>query len=116
MANFDAQKWAGYIREHKNPLVVAGEVCGEISWPEKGLIDYAVELAGKLSCPVAATGNTVPTVKKLNENIKTKKMFLAEIFRYLEDDKWLEPLLDDRPDLVLFIGYRARRCMVWLQV
>jgi len=108
MANFEAQKWAEYIRQHKNPLVVAGDVCEHVSWPEKGLLEYAVALADKLSCPVAATGNTVPAVKKLNGEIKTKKIFLSEMVCYLGTEKWQEPLLEERPDLVLLIGYRGK--------
>ena len=32
-------------------------------------------------------------------------MWLAELFRYLEGD-WQEPILQQRPDLLLLIGYR----------
>ncbi|MCP4716140.1 MAG: hypothetical protein GY868_13570 [Deltaproteobacteria bacterium] len=108
MANFEEKKWAEYIRQHKNPLVVAGDVCEQISLQEKGLLEYAVALADKLSCPVAATGNTVPAVKKLNDTIKTKKVFLAEMMCYLGAEKWQEPILEERPDLVLLIGYRGK--------
>ncbi len=108
MANFEAKKWAERIRQYKNPLVVAGDVCEQVSLQEKGLLEYAVALADKLSCPVAATGNTVPAVKKLNDTLKTKKVFLAEMICYLKAEKWQEPLLEERPDLVLLIGYRGK--------
>ncbi len=108
MADFDAKKWAEVIRQHKNPLIVAGEGCGNIPLPDKGLLDYAVALAGKLSCPVAATGNTVSAVKKISPDLKTKKVFLAELFRYLNAAQWQEPLLEERPDLVVLIGYRGQ--------
>ena len=108
MANFEAQKWAEYIRQHNNPLVVAGDRCEHISWPAKGLIQYAVALAEKLSCPLAATGNTVPAVKKASPDLKTKKIFLAELFRYLGAAKWQEPLMDNRPDLIILIGYSGK--------
>jgi len=104
MANFEAEKWAEYIRQHNNPLIVAGERCEHITLQTKGLTDYAVALADKLSCPVAATGNTVPSFKKINPDLKTKKIFLAELFRYLGAAKWQEPLMDNRPDLVILIG------------
>ncbi|MFC1823804.1 hypothetical protein ACFL9T_13930 [Thermodesulfobacteriota bacterium] len=104
MPTFNAAKFAEYIRGHKNPVVVAGGGCDRIRLDGKLLVDYAAEVARKLGCPVAATGNTVLAIKK-DETIKTKKMWLAELFRYLQD-KWAEPLLDNRPDLLVLIGYR----------
>ena len=104
MPTFNAAKFAGYIRRHKNPVVVAGDGCDHIRLDGKLLVYYAAEVARKLGCPVAATGNTVLAFKK-EEAIKTKKMWLAELFRYLQD-KWTEPLLENRPDLLVLIGYR----------
>jgi CO dehydrogenase/acetyl-CoA synthase epsilon subunit len=105
MQTFDAQNWAQQIREHKSPLVVAGEGCEQIRLDGKPLVAYAVELAGALSCPVAATGNTLLAVQEQDEAVMTKKMWLAELFRYLEED-WEDPLFEKRPDLLLLIGYR----------
>ena len=104
MAKFNAQRWARYIRRHKNPLVVAGQGCARLSLNGKNLVDYAVAVAEKLNCPVAATGNVLPVVKSLSGRVKSKKMWLAELFRYLEG-KWAEPLLEKRPDLLLLVGY-----------
>jgi CO dehydrogenase/acetyl-CoA synthase epsilon subunit len=105
MPTFDAQIWTRRIREHRNPLLAAGEDCKRIVLQGRPLVDYAVDIAAKLGCPVAATGNLLPAVKERNAGLKAKKMWLAEIFRYLEDD-WAEPLLADRPDLLILIGYR----------
>ncbi len=105
MQTFDAQGWAQEIRRHKNPLVLAGEGCEQIALEGKPLVAYAVELAESLSCPVAATGNVVLAVQQQAGNVKTKKMWLAELFRCLEDD-WEDPILENRPDLLLMIGYR----------
>ena len=105
MQTFDAKGWAQAIREHKNPLVVAGEGCSSISLDGKPLVAYAAELAEALSCPVAATGNTFLAVQEQAGNVRFKKMWLAELFRYLEDD-WQDSILEDRPDLLLLIGYR----------
>ncbi len=104
MAKFDASSWARYIRGHKNPLVVAGEGCEHISLEGRKLSDYAVEVALRLSCPVAATGNTFLTVTR-HEGVKAKKMWLAELFRYLEG-KWEDAVCEVRPDLLVLIGYR----------
>ena len=105
MQTFDAQRWAQLIREHKNPLVVAGQECEQIVLHGKPLVTYAVELAQALSCPVAATGNTLLSFQEQAKDLKTKKMWLAEIFRYLEGE-WEDSILDERPDLLLLIGYR----------
>ena len=105
MQAFDAQAWARKIREHKNPLIVAGEGCEQIRLDGKPLVAYAVELAGALACPLAATGNILLAVREQDKNVKTKKMWLAELFRYLEEG-WEDPLLERRPDLLLLIGYR----------
>jgi CO dehydrogenase/acetyl-CoA synthase epsilon subunit len=105
MQTFDAQDWAQQIRKHKNPLVVAGEGCERISLDGKPLVAYATELAEALSCPVAATGNIVLAVQQQAGNVETKKMWLAELFRFLEDN-WEDSILENRPDLLLMIGYR----------
>ena len=105
MQTFDAQDWAQEIRKHTNPLVVAGDGCERISLDGKPLVAYATELAEALSCPVAATGNIVLAVQQQAGNAKTKKVWLAELFRCLEDD-WEDSILEDRPDLLLMIGYR----------
>jgi hypothetical protein len=105
MQTFDARSWAQEIRGHKNPLVVAGEGCEQIALEGKPLVAYAGELAEALSCPVAATGNTLLSLREQAGNVKAKKMWLAELFRSLEDH-WEDSILEDRPDLLLLIGYR----------
>ena len=104
MANFDAQEWAKNIQQHKNPLIVAGEGCTQIPLPDKSLINTVISLSERLSCPIAATGNTIVAIKEANESVNAKKMWLAELFRYLEGD-WSESLTSERPDLLLMIGY-----------
>ena len=105
MPTFNAQLWTRTIREHRSPLLVAGEDCRRIVLQDRPLLDYAVDFAAKLGCPMAATGTLLPAVRERNAGLKAKKMWLAEIFRYLEDD-WAEPLLPERPDLLILIGYR----------
>jgi len=105
MQAFDAQNWVRKIREHRNPLVVAGQGCRRIRLDGKPLAVYAIDLAEALACPLAATGNVLLSVQERATKIKTKKMWLAEVFRYLEED-WQDPLLENRPDLLLLIGYR----------
>ncbi len=103
MAKFDVQQWTEFIKKHKNPLLVAGDGCDRIELDGKKLSEFAASIAAKLGCPVAATGNTILSLKN-ESGINVKKMWLAELFRYLEG-KWSEPLVEERPDLLLLIGY-----------
>ncbi len=107
MANFEANQWAQKVRKHARPLVVAGDGCDRIRLDGKPLIDYAGELASLLGCPVAATGNTVVALQEKESEVKSKKMWLAELFRFLEEE-WKEPLMEDRPDLLLLLGYHPQ--------
>jgi len=104
MAKFDAISWVRYMKRHRSPLVVAGEDCVHITLEGKKLSDYAVEVALRLRCPIAATGNTLLTVIR-HEGVRAKKMWLAELFRYLEG-KWEDAVSERRPDLLVLIGYR----------
>jgi CO dehydrogenase/acetyl-CoA synthase epsilon subunit len=104
MTTFNASKCAQYISSHKNPLIVAGEACDHIKLDKKLLTEYAAKIALKLDCQVAATGNSVLKLKK-HDGIKAKKMWLAELIIALKG-KWADPILSERPDLLIFIGYR----------
>ncbi len=103
MAKFNAITTAEYIKKHKQPILVTGDGCDNIELGGKLLIEYAAQIAEKMKCPVAATGNTVLALQK-KDGLKVKKMWLAEMFRYLEDD-WADSISERRPDLLVFIGY-----------
>ncbi len=107
MTKFNAQETAAYIKDHKQPVLVAGDGCDNIELGGKKLIEYAALIAEKLNCPVAATGNTILYLRKKG-GLKAKKMWLAELFRYLDDD-WPGSLVDERPDLLVMIGYHPNR-------
>jgi CO dehydrogenase/acetyl-CoA synthase epsilon subunit len=104
MKRFDARKWASYVRKHNNPLVVAGDGCDRIVLEGTRLGAYAARVAAHLGCPVAATGNTILELRRY-DGVRVKKMWLAELFRFLQDGS-LEPFLDRPPDLLVLIGYR----------
>jgi len=103
MDKFDATAWTEKIRQYKTPLIVAGQGCTEIRLNGRALEDYALDLAEALGCPVAATGNAVRSMGKTERPVAVKKMWLVELFRYLEED-WQEPLTSGKPDLLLTIG------------
>jgi len=104
MDGFDASEWAAFIRRHENPLVCVGQGCLEIELEGKKLFTYAREVALKLDCPIAATGNVQASLAKTGEKVRSKKMWLAELFCYLQGT-WREPLLEKGPDLVILAGY-----------
>lgn len=104
MDGFDAREWATFIRRHQNPLVCAGQGCLEIELGGKKLVAYIQEVASKLCCPIAATGNVQAFLLSAGERLRSKKMWLTEVFCYLQGN-WQEPLLEKRPDLVVLAGY-----------
>lgn len=104
MDGFDAKEWATFMRGHQNPLVCAGQGCLEIDLGGKKLLEYAREVASRLKCPIAATGNVQAFLGSDGQEGRSKKMWLAEVFGYLQGN-WQEPLLEKRPDLVVLAGY-----------
>lgn len=106
METFDAAGWARTLRQAARPLLVAGQGCVTVELGGKPLIGYAAALAARLGCPVAATGDTVAPLRRIDGALRAKKMWLAELFRYLEGP-WREPLLAERPDMLLSVGVPA---------
>jgi len=91
------------LKEKKRVLLATGALCDEIELDGKKLLDYAAELALKLDVPVAATGNTVRGLRERGVE-KTKKIFVAELLEFLRS-KWLEPLMPERPEVLILVGY-----------
>lgn len=103
-----------YVKGKKNPLLVVGALCDELDFPEskKKLLDYVVEISKKLKDrPVAATGNTVVGLKQRGVT-QTKKMWVGEIVEFTRDP-WVEPMIKERPDALVFLGY-STGAMNWL--
>lgn len=109
-----------YLKSKENILLLAGELCNTLELDGKKPIDYAAEIARKLDIAVAATGNTVMGLKERGI-YKTKKMWLSEMLEYMrrpwreeymrrEDlaEKKLVPLMTERPDLLVLMGYDPR--------
>jgi len=100
---------AKYLRG-KRVIVVAGELCNEIAFDGKKLLDYAAEISNKLGAPVAATGNTALTLK--DKGVKSvKKTWAIELMNCMrwpwEKEKEHPQIADEKPQVLLFIGYRA---------
>lgn len=95
-----------FIKGKKNPLLVTGALCDEVDFPEsrRKLLDYAVDVAKKLKDrPVAACASTVVGLKEKGIT-NTKKMWVGELVEYTRDP-WMEPMIKERPDCMVFLGY-----------
>jgi len=100
---------ASYIKGKKNVLVLTGSLCDSVDFGEKSLMDYAAEIIKKLGAPVAATANTPLGLKAKGADPGEKKKYVAEILSALRfpmhTDPWLEPIMPEKPELLVFIGY-----------
>lgn len=92
-------------RNPKRTLVLAGALCDEVDFGGRKLLDYAAEVAQKLELPVAATGNTAVGFKA-SGLASFKKAWAGEMVDMLRGP-WLEPLMKDKPELVVLIGYSS---------
>ncbi|MFO7962293.1 MAG: hypothetical protein R6U50_00080 [Desulfobacterales bacterium] len=104
MKQIDLSDCIRYIRQHKNPLILAGKECDHIKLSNIKLLEYAADLATKMKCPIAATGNTIKGLEK-HQTISIQKAWLGELMASLKGE-WMDPILNKRPDLLLYIGYR----------
>lgn len=94
---------ARYIRGKKNVLVFAGYLCDEMELDGRKLSDYVAEISVKLGAPVAATGNTAVALKERGARAANKvALEVVEMLRYKE---WRDPIMPQRPDLLVFVGY-----------
>ncbi|MDP6102693.1 MAG: carbon monoxide dehydrogenase beta subunit family protein [Dehalococcoidia bacterium] len=95
-----------FVKGKKNPLLVTGSLCDELPL-DKSLLDYAVQIYKKLKeRPVAATANTVVGLKERGLTIyKTKKMWIGEIAQFTQPGQWKDPMIKERPDVLIFLGY-----------
>ena len=99
----DTAKLANYLKSKKKVLILAGALCDDINFDGKKLLDYAAEIATRINSPIAATGNTIVGLKA--RNVKAaKKMWVAEVLDYMRHP-WKDPVIDQKPELLVFIGY-----------
>ena len=94
----------------KRVVIMTGELCNEIEFGGKKLLDYAVEISNKLSAPIAAAGNTpIPSREKGAESVT--KMWAIELMNFLrwpwEKEKEHPNIMDEKPEVLLLIGYSA---------
>jgi len=94
----------------KRVVVVAGELCNQIEFDGKKLLDYAVEISNKLSAPIAAAGNTPIPLREKGAKLVTK-MWAIELMNFLrwpwDKEKEHPDIMDEKPEAVLLIGYSA---------
>lgn len=97
------QELAKLLKEKKGVLLLTGQMCEEIDFNGRQLLDIAAELATALDLPVAATGNTLKGL--LGKGItRTQKMWAAEVVEFMRSG-WRDPLMPQRPTTLIFLGY-----------
>lgn len=106
MSAKQASEMASFIKSKKNVLLMAGDLCDKIDFGGKLLSDYAADIANKAKLPVAATGNTVKGLKAKGVTSAAHK-YAAEIVDFTKESEWRDPIMAERPDLLVFIGYSS---------
>lgn len=103
-------KELGEYLKGKRVLIMAGQLCGEVEFNGKKLLDYVVEISNKLNAPIAATGNTSISLREKGAK-KMRKMWAMELVNYIrlpwEKEKEHPPIMDEKPEVLLLIGYSA---------
>ena len=103
------EKLAEYLKG-KRVVVVAGELCNKIDFDGRKLLDYAVEISNKLGAPVAAGGNTAIPLREKGAKSVTK-LWAIELMNFMrwpwEKEKEHPLIMDEKPEVLLFIGYSA---------
>jgi|GEM_PF-477049 CO dehydrogenase/acetyl-CoA synthase epsilon subunit len=103
------KKLAEYLRG-KRVVVIAGQLCEEVEFGGKKLLDYVVEIANKLNAPIAAAGNTAIPLRERGARSVTK-MWAIELTNFMrwpwEKDKEHPKIMDEKPEVLIFVGYSA---------
>ena len=102
MSTQEPRKLAEHLKG-KKVLLMAGQLCDDIDFGTKKLMDYAVEIGNKIDAPIAATGNT-PKILRDKGAKSVRKMWAAEIPNFMRWP-WEDPVIDKKPDILLLIGY-----------
>ncbi|HCX89421.1 MAG: hypothetical protein COW04_07515 [Deltaproteobacteria bacterium CG12_big_fil_rev_8_21_14_0_65_43_10] len=102
MSEKDPRKLAEHLKG-KKVLLMAGQLCEEVDFGTKKLVDYVVEISNRIGAPIAATGNTPLSLKA--KGAKTvRKMWAAEVANYMRWP-WEDPVIDEKPEILVLIGY-----------
>ena len=104
MSAKQSSEMASYIKSKKNVLLMTGDLCDKIDLDGKLLSDYAASIAKNAKLPVAATGVTVKSLKAKGVETAAHK-YAAEIVDFTRGAAWRDPLMAERPELLVLIGY-----------
>lgn len=94
---------ARWLRQDRGGLLMVGEMCNEVEFNGRRLLDLAADIAKGLGLPVAATGNTAVGLRQRGVE-PVKKMWAAEVVEMLRSG-WGDPLSPQRPSTIILIGY-----------
>ncbi|MFC1944998.1 hypothetical protein ACFLX5_05955 [Chloroflexota bacterium] len=106
MSVMQPKELATYLKGKKKLLLLTGALCDELDFDGKTLMDYAADIAKKLGLPVAATANTPKGLKERGVETAAKKVAI-EIVDFMRWPEWREPIMAERPEALVFIGYNA---------
>ena len=96
--------FSAMIKRAKNPLLIVGSyMCGELGG--RPLVDYAIEIARKVNCPIVATAHTLKLF--LDKGFPAVSMSLVDIVNRLQDPGFtVDPSKAPPHDMVMFLGIR----------
>ncbi|MBI2958259.1 MAG: hypothetical protein HYY32_05385 [Chloroflexi bacterium] len=97
------EQLARVMKARKNVLVLAGSLCDEMELEGKKLGEYAADISVKLGAPVAATANSIAALRA--NGAKASKKLAIQLVEMLRYEGWRDPIMPERPELLLFIGY-----------
>ncbi|MEE9202695.1 MAG: hypothetical protein V3U31_05850 [Dehalococcoidia bacterium] len=97
------QELARWLKEDGGGLLMAGEMCNEIQFNGRSLLDLAADIARGLGLPVAATGNTALALRERGVEA-VEKMWAAEVVEFMRSG-WGDPITPQRPSTLVLIGY-----------
>ena len=94
---------AQWLKEDRGGLLMAGEMCNEIEFNGKSLLDLAADIAIGLDLPVAATGNTIRGLRERGID-RVGRIMAAEVVDFMRSG-WGDPVTAERPSTLVLLGY-----------
>ena len=94
---------AQWLKEDRGGLLMAGEMCNEIEFNGKSLLDLAADIAIGLDLPVAATGNTIKGLRERGID-RVGRIMAAEVVDFMRSG-WGDPVTAERPSTLVLLGY-----------
>lgn len=103
----NAGDMAKLLKNKQKVMMITGALSEKIRFSDgNSLLDYAARISNTLGASVGATGNTLRPLKEKDANINGAKQWFIETVNQV-GSPFPGPFLEDKPDILLFIGYPA---------